>query len=217
MKGFGATIKRYWWLFAALLAFLLFLSWLWDTNGPDFALALLGMIIAAGALLVALSSLELARATTRPFLTYLVDKLIFDKNNKVSLRIVVSNTGNLPAEKPLFQLCQVTLRNITGESSIDTDKLRKLIPEPDELKKRLKDERKETTAVYFPGEKRNFTFVFGPNMLREYQKSKCLAMGIIIFYKSMQREYETVRWFLHDKRKPPRFQFAPIPEKDYFK
>ena len=211
-KVFGATIKRYWWLFAAFIMFLLLLDWLWETNGPNFVLALLSMMIAAGALIAALSSLELARATTRPFLTYLVKDIVLDEDKEEAhLKIVVSNTGNLPAEKPILQARQYT--------SADGDKLRSQIPEPARFKELLKDKEKFEAATYFPGETRNFNFflTFEPDALKKYKESKYIAFGIMIFYQSMQRECETIRWFLDDKGQPPKARFKPIPEKDYFK
>lgn len=197
-----------------------------QTFGPlhNYGFIWLSIVIASIAALnswimshVASKSLELTRATQRPFLTYVVDNLILDESGTASLKIIVSNKGNLPAEKPLLQLFQVAHWSKTGEPSTDTDKLKQSIPEPSKLKEVLRDKKKEPDATYFPGEARPFTFTFGPNMLQIYKNSKCAAMAVLIFYQSMQREYETIRWFLNDKSKPHKLQFTTIPEKDYYK
>jgi uncharacterized membrane protein len=85
-----------------------FLNWTWNTYGQYYALTWVSIFIAVIVAIVALislkitrDSLKLTRSTTRPFLTYLIKDLVLDKSNeneKATLRIVVSNKGNLPAE-----------------------------------------------------------------------------------------------------------------------
>lgn len=215
-------------LIEGLLARYLWVSWngrvtfgplngyifLWVSIGIG-SIAIVNSTIAS---LIASNSLKLTRATTRPFLTYLVKDIVLDESNKAAfLMIVVSNKGNLPAEKPLLQILQVSYRSEATELSTDTGQLRNQIPAPSKLKELLKDKDKKSDATYFPGETRNFVFTFGPDALKEYQKSQCIAIGIVIFYQSMQRDYETIRWFFDDKKKPPEARFKSIPEKDYFK
>lgn len=199
--------------------------------GLEVALALAALVPAAIAAIAALSSseltrkslkitrqsLELSRATTRPFLTYLVKGIEFDeKNQVVLLRIFVSNKGNLPAEKPALQARQYFYQSKPEKSPIDMEEWIQNLPKPSELKKLFKGKDKKFAATYFPTEERNFNFEFGGSSIPEYQKSQYAAIGIAIFYRSMQRDYETIRWFLYDKSKALKVQFKPIPEKDHF-
>lgn len=215
-------------LVESFLAWRIWISWngretFGTLNGYMFAwvsielgsIAIVNSIIAS---LIASNSLRLTRTTTRPFLTYLVRTMELDeKNNAVSLRIHVSNKGNLPAEKAIFQTSQYFFQMKPPKSSREMKKLSLKLPEPSELKKLLKGKHEESDATYFPGETREFIITFGPDALEKYQKSQCAAIGIVIFYQSMQRKYETIRWFLYDNSEPPKVQFRGIPEKDYFK
>jgi hypothetical protein len=233
-KGF-AEVKRHWLIAIVNLAVWVgggvfsYIIWIFgggrETFGPlnSYIFIWLSIVIASTAALnsavasvIASKALELTRATTRPFLTYLVGGIVLDEGNKVAfLRIVVSNKGNLPAENPFLQILQVTHRSEAGEPT-GTQELRNSIPEPSKLRELLKDKKKMPDATFFPDETRQSTITFGPDMLREYQQSKCVAIAVVISYQSMQREYETIRWFLDDKESPE-VRFKPIPEKDYFK
>jgi hypothetical protein len=210
-----------------LLAWRIWISWngreTFETlNGYIFAwvsieLGSIAIVTSIIASLIASNSLRLTRATTRPFLTYLVKGIEFDEKNKVVLlQIFVSNKGNLPAEKPALQARQYFYQSKPEKSPIDMEEWIQNLPKPGELKKLFKDEDKKSAATYFPAEERNFNFEFGGSSIPDYQKSQRTAIGIAIFYQSMQREYETIRWFLYDKSKALKVQFKPIPEKDHF-
>lgn len=101
-------IKHNWEVLAILgifVAIIFFLNWVFDNYGPDITLMWLAIIIAAIAAVAALESLratreslELTRATQRPFLTYKNFELKLTSDNSATILTVICNTGVYPAD-----------------------------------------------------------------------------------------------------------------------
>jgi len=98
----------------AVVAICSFIDWIWDTYGQDYALMWVSLFIAVIVAIVALSSLkitrdslELTRATTRPFLTLKEADIIAPET---LVRLVVKNTGTLPTENGKFKVNIISIQ-----------------------------------------------------------------------------------------------------------
>jgi len=98
-------------IFAIFIGFYFYIDWIWDTQGQSLALsqislfiAIIVAIVALGSLKITGNSLELTRATQRPFLNVLGITVIWSRNDgsptPVNYFVIhISNKGIFPANQ----------------------------------------------------------------------------------------------------------------------
>ena len=189
-------IKHHWKILTILttyVAICLFLTWVFDKYGPNIALMWVAVIIAAIAAIVALESLraitkslkltqdslKLTRATTRPFLNVSMPNTILFQSE---LRLVICNTGALPADKVEI-LC--TLRTIENEVVIKEYELPAWNKAP---------------SIYFPGDEVGPIYRWSPadyDFADDSTRGKTLIRVTIDYRNRLTQEtYTTTRIFM---------------------
>jgi len=196
----------------AVVAICSFIDWIWDTYGQDYALMWVSLFIAVIVAIVALwalkitgNSLELTRATQRPFLNVLGITVVWSRNDgsptPVNYFVIhISNTGIFPAN-------QVSV--VLNVSKTDSDN-----------QKHLFVVEREIPSICFPGEEIvNLTF-------REAEEKGKLTVAlqgklkvqIEISYqnKLTQKIHKTIRPYLVQYFPTAQSEPIPLPEEDYW-
>ena len=150
-------------------------------------------------------SLELTRATTRPFLTFSEVNFytVWTALHKgPAVKLVLRNTGSLPAKEVSaeLELFQLEKKEDTGERPIFYQyNDRKII-----------FHHKSNLSIYFPGEESPVSFFLKPEIWNEIVTSRKTLMEIKIKYQFEQKEYKLVRTlFLRTFEKSGRPTIAP--------
>ncbi len=200
------------------IGILFFLNWIWDTYGQEYALTWVAVIIAAIAAIAALESLratrrsleltkeslqttreslELTRATTRPFLNVSVPKTILFQSE---LRLVICNTGALPADKVEI-LC--TLCTMENEVVIKEYELPAWNKAP---------------SIYFPGDEVGPIYRWSP---RDYdftddstRRKNLIRVTIDYRNRLTQEVHTTTRIFMAETTGISTYLLVPIPRYD---
>lgn len=145
-------------------------------------------------------SLKLTRATTRPFLNVSKPKSIVTQS---SMKLVISNTGSLPADKVEILCTLCTMEN-------EDIKEYKLTPW-----------KEEAPSIYFPGDEVGPTYLWSP---KEYdfvddETRKKMRIRVMIDYRNKltQKTHRTKRMFMATQGNTQYvYQLIPIPEEDYW-
>lgn len=164
----------------------LFVDWIWDTYGQDYALTWVALFIAVIVAIVALwslkmtrESLELTRATTRPFLTSRLGVELgnkpFELGNKPEINTQVRNTGIHPADNVL-----VTVELCAEPDGPSEEKILKQYTEP-------------RGAVFFPNQELWYTMVIDAEDVKSIEAHKTYVRVAIDYqYRLLGTEHKTV-------------------------
>jgi len=163
-----------------LVASMSFLAWVSDTDGKEYALTWVAVIIAAIAALAALGSLQvtrdslvLTRTTTRPFLT--LEKAEYNPHMP-EVVLYICNTGALPGDKVLVEI--FFLQSISDMLPI-TAAIEYPLPS------------------IFPNEEKIVAAVLNPDMVNYINSGEEARIFVTIKYRSLEKECNTrrmLRW-----------------------